>query len=111
MAGWMQMMGRLLQAGSGVHPVCLAAAGGFGFVFVHPFIDGNGRIHRFLVHSVLAKRAFTPQGVLFPVSSAMLRDMAAYDRVLECFSGSIHAFIQYTMDAEERMIVLTETTY
>src|SRR5262249_46466946 len=85
------------------------AAGAFGFVFVHPFIDGNGRIHRFLVHHVLAKTNFTPRGVLFPVSAAMLRDMAAYDRVLESFSGAIYPFIQYTMDAEQRMTVINDT--
>ena len=47
--------------------------------------------------------------MLFPVSAAMLRDMAAYDRVLERFSNPIHPFIQYTMDAEQRMKVHNET--
>ncbi len=109
MDGWTLMMTRMLDAQSTVHPVCAAAAAAFGFVFVHPFIDGNGRIHRFLVHNVLTKKAFTPKGVLFPVSAAMLRDMAAYDRVLESFSGSIHPFVQYTMNAEHQMTVLNDT--
>ncbi|MBZ5534114.1 MAG: Fic family protein [Acidobacteriia bacterium] len=109
MDGWMRMMARLLDTGSPVHPVCAAAAGAFGFVFVHPFQDGNGRIHRFLVHHVLAKMNFTPRGVLFPVSAVMLRDMAAYGRVLENFSGAIHPWIQYTMDADHRMTVSSET--
>jgi Fic family protein len=111
MTGWMQMMARLLNMDTEnpVHPVCAAAAGAFGFVFVHPFLDGNGRIHRFLVHHVLTKRNFTPLGVLFPVSAVMLRDMAAYGRVLESFSGAIHPFLQYTMDAEQRMTVSGET--
>jgi hypothetical protein len=109
MNGWMQMVARLLDAGSPVHPVCSAAAAGFGFVFVHPFIDGNGRIHRFLVHNVLAKTGFSPQGVVFPISAAMLRDMAAYDRVLEAFSRAIAPFVQYEMDTEHRISVLNET--
>ncbi len=109
MDGWMGMMGRLLDPQSTVHPVCAAAAAAFGFVFVHPFIDGNGRIHRFLVHNVLAKKNFTPKGVLFPVSAAMLRDMAAYDRVLEAFSASIHPLVQYAMDAERQATVLNDT--
>src|SRR5205823_11050275 len=91
------------------HPCCPAADRAFGFVFVHPCIDGNGRIHRFLVHNVFAKKSFTPRGVLFPVSAAMLRGMAAYDRVLESFSGPIHPFIQYTMDAQQQMTVLNDT--
>ncbi len=108
MDGWMHMVARLLDAGSSVHPVCAAAAA-FGFVFVHPFIDGNGRIHRFLIHNILSKTQFTPQGVIFPISAAMLRDMAAYDQVLEAFSRAIAPFIQYHMDAEQRISVLNET--
>ena len=82
MDGWMRMVAKLLDPENPVHPVWAAAAAAFGFVFVHPFLDGNGRIHRFLVHNVLARRSFTPEGVLFPVSAAMLREMGMYDRVL-----------------------------
>jgi hypothetical protein len=45
MNGWMRMMEVLRD--SKVDPVCAAAAASFGFVFIHPFEDGNGRIHRF----------------------------------------------------------------
>ena len=30
------------------HAVLTAAIIAFGFVFIHPFVDGNGRIHRYL---------------------------------------------------------------
>jgi Fic family protein len=109
MDGWMSMMAKLLDPESTVHPVCSAAAAAFGFVFVHPFLDGNGRIHRFLVHNVLARKNFTPEGVVFPVSAAMLREMSAYDRILESFSSAIHPFIQYAMDAEQQIAVSNET--
>lgn len=109
MDGWMQMIARLLATESPVHPVCAAGAAAFGFVFVHPFIDGNGRIHRFLVHNVLSKTRFTPQGVVFPVSAAMLRDMAGYDRVLEAFSRSISPLIEYSMNTQQEITVLNET--
>ncbi len=109
MDGWMQMVSRLLNQESPVNPVCVAAAAAFGFVFLHPFIDGNGRIHRFLVHNVLSQTRFTPQGFVFPVSAAMLRDMAAYDRVLEAFSGSIAPFIRYTVNSDQEMSVENET--
>ena len=109
MDGWMRMLSGLVDPESHVDPVCVAGAGAFGFVFIHPFDDGNGRIHRFLVHHILAKLKFSPSGVVFPVSAAMLRDMAAYDQALEAFSAAIAPFVRYTMDADQAMRVENET--
>jgi Fic family protein len=44
----------------------------FVFDFLHPFSDGNGRIHRFLLHHVLARRRFGPEGIVLPVSAVIL---------------------------------------
>ncbi len=33
-----------------IDAVVTAASIAFGFVFIHPFVDGNGRIHRYLIH-------------------------------------------------------------
>jgi len=104
----MDMVSRL-KLPEGADPVVAAAVAAFGFVFLHPFDDGNGRIHRFLVHHILSKLGFTPQGILFPVSAAMLRDRLAYDQVLEGFSGSIMTFIQYDLDLEHGMTVKNDT--
>ena len=70
----------------GMDPVVAAAAIAFGFVYIHPFEDGNGRIHRWLVHHVLATSHYGPPGVVFPVSAAMERRLADYRRVLEHYS-------------------------
>jgi hypothetical protein len=109
MDGWMRMMKRLET--NGTHPIAAAAAAAFGFVFIHPFEDGNGRIHRFLVHQTLSKLGFTPAGVLFPVSAAMLRDLVAYDRVLKNYSSAVMPFIQHYFNDERRLVVSNETTY
>ncbi|MEA2080262.1 MAG: Fic family protein [Pseudomonadota bacterium] len=53
-------------------PILQAAATAFGFIYIHPFQDGNGRVHRCLIHHVLAERKYTPPGMVFPVSSVML---------------------------------------
>ena len=58
----------------------------FGFVYIHPFEDGNGRIHRYLMHHVLARRGFNPSGVIFPVSAAILDKIDEYREVLESYS-------------------------
>ncbi len=47
--------------------VLMATIIAFGFVFIHPFEDGNGRIHRYLFHHVLADKGFVPKGLIFPV--------------------------------------------
>jgi len=97
-----------MEAG-GTSPVIHAAAVAYGFVFLHPFEDGNGRIHRFLFHNILARRSFTPGGTIFPVSASMLKDRAEYDLSLEAFSRSLMALVDYALDTEGRMKVRNDT--
>ena len=46
-------------------PVVTAAALAFGLVYIRPFEDGSRRIHRYLIHHVLAERGFNPSGECF----------------------------------------------
>jgi hypothetical protein len=92
-----------------VPAVVHAAAVAYGFVFLHPFEDGNGRIHRFLIHNILARRGFTPAGLIFPVSAAMLKQLADYDGSLESFSRPVMMLVEYAMDEQGRMTVQNET--
>jgi len=94
---------------SGLHPVVHAALIAYGFVFVHPFDDGNGRIHRFLIHNVLARRGLTPEGMIFPVSAVMLKDPAAYDASLEAFSKPLGALIDYDLAENGGLTVKGDT--
>jgi len=41
-------------------------------LYVHPFADGNGRIHRYLMHHVLARRGFNPAESIFQCQRAIL---------------------------------------
>ena len=109
MNGWMRMMENLRD--SKVDPVCAAAAASFGFVFIHPFEDGNGRIHRFLVHQELASSGFTPHQMLFPVSAVMMRDRKRYDEVLEGFSQSVSPYIDYEMHQDGSLVVNNQTVH
>jgi hypothetical protein len=92
-----------------VPAVIQAAAVAYGFVFLHPFEDGNGRIHRFLIHNILARRQFTPAGIIFPVSASMLRLLSDYDESLAAFSRPLMAQVEYTMDGQGRMTVENDT--
>ncbi len=97
-----------MDAGT-VSAVIHAAAIAYGFVFLHPFEDGNGRIHRFLIHNILARRGFTPEGVMFPMSASMLNNPADYDDSLEAFSRHLMPLVEYSLDEEGRMTVHNET--
>ena len=108
------LMGGLISAHTrmeegGGHPVVHAAAIAYGFVFLHPFEDGNGRIHRFLIHNILARQGFTPEGIMFPVSASMLKNASEYDASLEAFSRPLMALVDYALDEDGRMTVKNET--
>ncbi len=107
MDGLLDAHGRM--EGGDVSAVIHAAVVAWGFVFLHPFEDGNGRIHRFLIHNILARRGFTPKGLMFPVSAAMLKDRAGYDASLEAFSRFLMPLVEYSLDGEGRMTVSNDT--
>ncbi len=94
----------------GVPPVVQAAAVSYGFVFLHPFEGGNGRIHRFLIHNILARRGFTPEGIMFPVSASMLKNPSDYGASLEAFSRPLMPLVEYSLDEQGRMTVENETS-
>lgn len=74
-----------------LHAACLA----FSFIYIHPYEDGNGRLHRCLIHHVLAERKFSPSGLVFPVSSVMLKRIDQYRQRLQAHSGPLMPFIHW----------------
>jgi Uncharacterized conserved protein len=89
-----------------VYPIVRAAAIAFGFVFIHPFEDGNGRIHRFLIHDILSRDNFLPSGMIIPVSAHMVNNMKLYDDALEAYSKPLMYIIKYTKNEEQELLVL-----
>ncbi len=94
---------------SNFHPVLTASKIAFGFVFIHPFVDGNGRIHRYLIHHILSKMNYTPQSIIFPVSAAILERILDYRKVLEDFSHPLLDFIEWKKTKDNNVEVLNET--
>jgi hypothetical protein len=92
-----------------VDPVLKAAATAFAFVYIHPFQDGNGRMHRCLIHHVLAERKFTPPRMVFPVSSVMLDRIDDYRSTLQQHSGPLMPFIEWRPTPERNVEVLNAT--
>lgn len=108
MLGWTATASRL--AGANIDPVVHAAILSFGFVFLHPFLDGNGRTHRLIIHHVLSRRGFTPSGLIFPVSAVIVRKPREYDDCLESFSKPLMRLVDYEMDEEGRVTVADDTS-
>jgi hypothetical protein len=82
---------RMANAREGdVPPLVKASLVSFGFVFVHPFMDGNGRLSRLLAHHSLSYHGALPtvgaSPVILPLSVAMKRHEADYLAALETFS-------------------------
>jgi hypothetical protein len=108
------LMGGLLEANErmgegGLDPVLQAAATAFGFVYIHPLQDGNGRLHRCLIHHVLAERKFSPPGMIFPVSSVMLDRIDDYRTTLQAHSGRLMPFITWRPTPDRNVEVLNDT--
>lgn len=69
-----------------LNPLLRAALASFGFVFVHPFEDGNGRLCRYLAHYALCQSGALRDGTILPLSTAMKRNETEYLRALQSFS-------------------------
>ena len=99
------------DTGPGRHldPVIAAAILAFGFVYAHPFEDGNGRIHRYLIHHVLAERGFNPPGLVFPVSAVMLEEIKNYEAELEDYARRLLPVIEWRSTQSGNVEVLNNT--
>ena len=94
---------------SDLDPILQAAATAFGFVYVHPYQDGNGRLHRCLIHHALAEREFTPPGMVFPVSSVMLDRIDDYRNTLQGHSIPLMEFIDWQPTPDRNVKVTNDT--
>lgn len=77
----------------------------FGYVYVHPFEDGNGRIHRYLIHDILVRNGTVPNSTILPVSAQILANMNEYDTTLELVSKQIGRKVNYSLSDSGEMVV------
>jgi len=101
----MQGLCELEHDTQGISPLIRVALIAFGFVFIHPFEDGNGRLHRFLIHDILVRDQAVPDDVILPVSAHILSHRADYDKVLEAYSVPLGNIADYHLDAKGEMTV------
>lgn len=76
-----------------LHPVELAALLHQKFVFIHPFIDGNGRVGRLLMNVALIQRGFLPV-IIPPIRRG------DYIRLLEKAHTDVQPFVRFIAEME-----------
>lgn len=76
----------------GLDPLIAAGVTSFGFVFIHPFMDGNGRLGRLLIHHALCLAGVLDNGFVLPISVAMHRNEQEYLSALTAFSAPVRGF-------------------
>ena len=76
-----------------IHPVKLAAEVHKRFVFIHPFVDGNGRVARLLMNLILIRHGY-PVAIIPPI----LRP--EYITLLEAAHRTPAKFIDFIIDRE-----------
>jgi Fic family protein len=92
-----------------IDPIIKATMVSFGFVYVHPFEDGNGRIHRFLIHDILVRNKVFQYKTILPVSAKILANMHEYDKTLELVSSQLERKAKYELNSNGTLIVNNPT--
>ncbi len=85
-ASMLEALRVFLERTQGQSPVMRSAVAAFGFVYIHPLADGNGRVHRFLINDMLRRDGALPDPVILPISAVITDDSGErrnYDRVLD----------------------------
>jgi len=93
MEGWTGFANRILASASAEDTLAKVAAVSYGFVFIHQYMDGNGRLHRAIIHQLLSVKGLTPEGLVLPVSAVMLSKKKEYKHSLEAFSGPLRKLV------------------
>lgn len=104
---WLDLHEELIK--ENIDPILHAAIIAFSFVYIHPLEDGNGRIHRYLIHHVLAEKKFCQRDFVFPISSVIKDDIQKYKDVLINHSKPLMDYIEWKTTDKLNVKVLNDT--
>jgi len=107
MEDWLEL--HTLLSKEQIEPVLHATILAFSFVYIHPLEDGNGRIHRYLLHHILAQRDFYPKGMIFPISSVILDEIEQYQEVLVSHTLPLMSMIEWEATQHGNVKILNNT--
>lgn len=102
MDGWFELYDKLLESDipSPVQAGILSST----FVYIHPYMDGNGRISRYLIQECLCRSKTLPEGLILPVSDGILANIHNYYNALNNISSKIESITDYVEENHQLYI-------
>ena len=101
------------EARDTVHPLILSSVFHYEFVFIHPFVDGNGRMARFWQTAILTE--WNPVFQYLPIESRIHEFQDGYyEAIARCHTeGSSNTLITFMLDKinETLSAVIQQATY
>uniref|UniRef100_A0A0N5BDE7 protein adenylyltransferase n=1 Tax=Strongyloides papillosus TaxID=174720 RepID=A0A0N5BDE7_STREA len=79
-------------------PVELAAIAHYKLVFIHPFVDGNGRTARLLMNLILSRSGFPP--IIIPLEERL----NYYKTLKEANDGDLRPFIRFIIQQTDKTL-------
>lgn len=104
---WFVVRDRVMQ--SDMPSIAKAAALSSCFVFIHPFMDGNGRMSRYIMQDTLYRAGIIDQQYSLPLSSGILLELRKYYNVLNEKSKKIMKHVDFYLDHHGRLTVEGDT--
>ena len=81
-----------------MHPVRLAALAHYKLVYIHPFVDGNGRTSRLLMNLILMQHGFPP------VIIRKQDRLQYYQLLVTANDGDVRPFVRFIAKCTERTL-------
>ncbi len=107
MGHWFTLRERVLS--SDMPAIAKAAALSSSFVYIHPFMDGNGRLSRYIMQDTLYRDKVIDQQCALPLSSGILKDIGGYYRLLSETSRLIMKSVHFELLDNYSVTVLNDT--
>lgn len=79
----------------------------YSFEKIHPFLDGNGRVGRLLLHAVLQKSGYGMKGLL-PVEEYLDNHRSKYYEALENSEKDVTDYLEFMLEAIEETALKTK---
>lgn len=107
MDAWFGLRDRIID--SDMPAIAKAAVLSSSFVYIHPFMDGNGRLSRYIMQDTLYKTGTIEHAYALPLSAGILKNIDGYYAVLKSLSSKIMKSVKFTLLDNYEVVVDNDT--